>query len=568
MRSTPKQRRPSAVFEAASFNKVRLSGFDLSHEHKTTFNMGEVIPIGLIEAMPNDRFNLGANVILRMQPLVSPILHGVKLKIQAWFVANRLLMDQNADGISWEEFITGGDDGTLTGTLPLYDPSVHGQPGASIGSLWDRFGYNPIFDAGVTNLAPSLFPLIFPHRAYTKIWNDWFRIPGVQDEIPIFGNIDLLYARPFYDNWDRDYYTSALPFLQRGISPSLPVLGNLTASSSTTGNTDYNLFVRDGTTSAGAPDLLMNISGPGIGDFGTDINGAGVNDVQSHLNANLSDNTLNATTTTTVTANLSTVDIKQFRLAFLYQQFLELMARGGARYAEMLPAVYGARPLDQRLQRSEFIGGYTMPWLTTEVLQTSPQTDNGTSGDTTVQGTQAGTSINLSTGNLGRYQVDEHGWILITACTYPDAAYQQGMPRALLRRVREEFPSPSFAGLSEQEIFNAELYNQTTASDPTGSIGRTPFGYTGRYNEMRYLPSVVTSEMRTVFDYWHLGRKFSSLPVLNDTFVNMSSDDTVNGFRRIFAVQNVPGIIGTFGLNISAVRPIPFMAVPATLGGA
>lgn len=180
----------------------------------------------------------------------------------------------------------------------------------------------------------------------------------------------------------------------------------------------------------------------------------------------------------------------------------------------------------------------------------------------------AGHGINLASGNLGKYRVDEHGWIMITAVVYPDSAYQNGMPRSLLRRTREEFPSPMFAGLSEQEIFNGELYNQTIATDPTGSIGRTPFGYTGRYNEMRYQPNIVSSEMRSTLDYWHLGRKFSALPTLNSDFINMESDDTVDNLRRIFAVQNVPGIIGTFGLKVHVRRPIPFMAVPAQLGGA
>ena len=273
-------------------------------------------------------------------------------------------------------------------------------------------------------------------------------------------------------------------------------------------------------------------------------------------------NSLDATSSTTITASLSTVDIKQIRLAFLYQSFLERMARGGARYAEMLPNIWGARPLDQRLMRAEYIGGYEAPWITSEVLQTS-------SSDTqpTPQGNMAGHGIAIPSGNLGRYRVDEHGLIMITAVAYPDAAYQQGMPRAWLRRTREEFPSPSFAGLSEQEIFNSELYNQTTATDPDGTIGRTPFGYTGRYNEMRYQPSIVSSEMRNVLDYWHLGRQFNSLPGLNNAFLSMEASDTADNFKRIFAVSNVPGILATFGIKGHVRRPIPFMAVPAQLGG-
>lgn len=561
-----KYQQPNQVFQNLDQPRLRLSGFDLSHRHTTTFDMGEVIPIALLEALPNDRWDLSVQTVLRMQPLVAPILHPVKLKIQAWFLPNRLCWSED-NTVQWEDFITGGDQGLDTPSIPLFNPSDFGATAASQGSLWDRFGYNPIFDASSTSVAIDCRPIAFPHNGYTKLWNDWFRIPGLQSAVNFDTNP---FVRPFFDNWPRDYFTSALPFLQRGVSPSLPVLGSISAISTTTGSTDFDLTFNG--SMGGQANLAINndaISDPNA--YWTDpVTGAGVANVGGKQNLdNLfsNNNTLAAVTDTDITATLSTVDTRQIRLAFLYQAFLERMARGGARYAEMLPNIWGARPLDQRLQRIEWIGGYTAPWLTSEVLQTAPQTDNGTGGDTTVQGNMAGHGINLAHGNCGRYRVDEHGFILITACTYPDSAYQQGLPRSVLRRVREEFPSPSFAGLSEQEIFNSELYNQTIVDDPTGSIGRTPFGYTGRYNEMRFQPSIVTSEMRDLLDYWHLGRKFSALPLLNSDFVNMLGDNNADNFKRIFAVQNVPGIIGTFGVSAFVKRPIPFMAVPAQLGG-
>lgn len=550
MKTSGKFQQSAQTFENLDRPRVRHSGFDLSHRHTTTMNMGEVIPIALFEVIPNDTFDLGAECVLRMQPLVAPILHPVKLKVQAYFGNNRIL--NPSDPNLWEDFITGGDDGSLVPSLPTIDASVGGASAATEGSLWDRFGYNPLFDASATNVHADLRPLAFPHRMYAKMWNDWFRVPGLQPEVDIE---TAHFWRPFYENWPRDYYTSALPFLQRGVSPSLPVLGNLV------GTFDMPVVQRDPSSTAAA--FLGAVGNVPTGDvFVTNGLSAGqATQWKENLDAALDDGL-------SIAANLSTVDTKQIRLAFLYQSFLERMARGGARYAEMLPNIWGARPLDQRLQRIEFIGGFTAPWLTSEVLQTAPQTDNGTSGNTTVQGSMAGHGINLAQGNIGKYRVDEHGWIMIVACVYPDSAYQQGMPRSVLRRVREEFPSPSFAGLSEQEIFNAELFNQTIATDPNGTIGRTPFGYTGRYNEMRFQPSIVSSEMRTTLDYWHLSRKFSALPPLNSDFINMASDDDTDGFRRIFAVQNVPGIIGVFGIKCHVYRPIPFMAVPATLGGA
>lgn len=562
-----KMQRPSEVFTNLDAPKIMFSGFDLSHRHTTTFDMGEVIPIAVMEVVPNDYWELGCSMVLRMQPLVAPILHPCKVKVQAWFAPYRLCMLELEGAGSWEEFITGGDQGTTTPTLLTFNPSVMPSPAisANVGSLWDRFGMNPVFDASATSVAPDCLPLAFPWLAYTRLWNDWFRIPGIQTARALTNP----FVRPFFSNWPHDYYTAALPFLQRGISPSLPVLGTLTAlsTSTTTGNADFGVSTMS---TAAPPTGPVNVTVDiGVAPDPTIYFNAADPARQNFAGALTDGNVLDATTLTdtTITANLSTVDTKQIRLAFLYQAFLERMARGGSRYAEMLPNVWGAKPLDERLNRVEYIGGFTAPWITSEVLQTAAQTDNGVGGDTPPQGNMAGHGINLGSGGLGKYKVSEHGLILITACAYPDAQYQQGIPRAWLRRVREEFPSPSFAGLSEQEIFNAELFNQTIVDDPDGTIGRTPFGYTGRYNEVRMQPSIVTSEMRDIFDYWHLGRKFTSLPLLNSDFVNMEQSNNAENFKRVFAVQDVPGILATFGIQAEVKRPLPFMAVPAQLGG-
>lgn len=332
-----KYQQPNQIFENLDRPKLSFSGFDLSHRHTTTFDLGQVIPIGLLEVIPNDRWDLGASTVLRFQPMVAPILHPVKLKIQAWFIPNRLLMSAAAGAGSWEEFITGGEDGTTVAALPLFDAAIYPSPSgaADKGSLWDRFGCNPLFDASATNVADQVKPIVFPWRAYSKLWNDWFRVPGIQSEIDIFGT--GIFVRPFYENWPRDYFTSALPFLQRGVSPSLPVLGNLTGTFAIPGvdksvwnPDDVSVWVYGGGAdnhlgfAAGAPGELANAT--------------------ANFNQALTDGN-------TISANLSTVDTKQIRLAFLYQAFLERMARGGARYAEMLPNIWGARPLDERLNR-------------------------------------------------------------------------------------------------------------------------------------------------------------------------------------------------------------------------
>ena len=142
---------PAQTFENLDKPRISFSGFDLSHRHTTTFDMGQIIPIAVIECIPNDRFDLGASGVLRMQPLVAPVLHPIKLKVQAWFCPYRLLMS-NSPGSSWADFITGGDQGTTVIALPTMNPTDMPLGACDVGSLWDRFG-----NAGVdlVRLMPS-----------------------------------------------------------------------------------------------------------------------------------------------------------------------------------------------------------------------------------------------------------------------------------------------------------------------------------------------------------------------------------------------------------------------------
>lgn len=144
----------------------------------------------------------------------------------------------------------------------------------------------------------------------------------------------------------------------------------------------------------------------------------------------------------------------------------------------------------------------------------------------------------------------------------PKSAYQDGINRQWLWRTAFDFPWPEFAGLSEQAIYNAEICTLDVATDPDGSDNLTTFGYTGRYNEMRFIPDMVCSEMRTTFDYWHLGRQFNpaSPPQLNEDFIKCVPR------KDIFAVPSVPGLIVSFGNHVKAIRPLPFLPIPNTMG--
>lgn len=531
------------LFQALDKAPISRSAFDLSHEHKTTFDMGQLIPISCIECIPGDIHRIGAAAVLRMQPMLAPILHQVKLRYYSFFVPYRLLDDQ------WEEFITRGEDGESVVALPLFKPADFTASIANVtatGSLWDYLGYNPVDVA--SDIADACLPIDYPRRAYVKIWNEFFRVPGIQDELPEAVGVTGEVYMPLYRNWTRGYFEAALPFQQRGLPVALPIFG------------DTNAVFDFGTASSGGlpgstyPPMVYRTTvldgNTHVGDYG----GGGLQNALDNYETSLTDNN------TISGASLSSVDIADLRLAWQTQVWMERNARGGARYTEQLQARYGTRPLDARLQRPEYIGGYTSPFLFSEVLQTS-------SSDTqpTVQGNMAGHGISVQGSNIGSYRVDEHGLIMILACADPVPAYQQGIERSWLRRNTLDFPTPEFVHLSEQEILNSEIYNQPTSADPTGSIGRTPFGYTGIYNEMRYIPNRVSSEMRETFDYWHLARKFSSLPELNADFISIEND--LAELKRIYAVSNVPGIIGSFGIRLNSVRPIPYLAVPSAIGG-
>ena len=218
------------LFQALDRPRIARSAFDMSHEYKTTFDMGQLVPVLTMECIPGDIIRLGAAAVLRMQPMLAPILHTVKLRYYSFFVPYRILFDD------WEEFITGGEDGQSVVSLPTWNPDAFTASIANVtatGSLWDYLGYNPVDSA--TNIHADNQPLDFARRAYIRIWNEFFRVPGIQDEktesVGVAGEVYKL----LYRNWTRDYFTAALPFQQRGLPVSLPIFGN--------GAIDANLLV-------------------------------------------------------------------------------------------------------------------------------------------------------------------------------------------------------------------------------------------------------------------------------------------------------------------------------------
>lgn len=494
--------------------KPRRSVFDLSYTKYLTCDMGQLIPVMCDEVVPGDTFKIGNDVVINAQPMIAPMYHEVNVSVHYFFVPYRILWDD------WQDFITGGKDGDYTGIPPLWEPLTT----PAVGSLWDYLGFPLLIPAGIP-------PLDFPRRAYNLIWNEYYRDENHMDEVSL-KNENILNRC-----WEKDYFTSALPWQQRGVAPALPISGITHA------NWDLTDFENVGTT--GAEIQFNSLTSHPV---------ANVTNPPTGTRAQATANALGFFNSNEVDfSDAATFNVSDLRLATQIQKFMERSARGGYRYIESLQAQYGVSPRDERLQRPEYIGGTKAPMIVSQVLQT------GATEATSPQGNKAGNGMTVDRNFAGTYHAVEHGLIIGLMSVMPKGAYNsQGINRQWLRRTRYDWYYPVFANLSEQAVVLGELCASTNSTQNT-SI----FGYQGRYDEMRYKPSMTCGQMRNTFDYWHLARKFdpASPPHLNADFLECKPAET----KRIFAVQDEPGLVVMFGNRITGIRPLPIMSEPGLL---
>lgn len=504
------------VFKRVQALRPGRSVFDLSYSKKMSGVMGKLYPMMCDEVVPGDVFEIGVDAVVRFAPMVAPPLHEIYMKADWYFVPYRLLGDRTVDengATAWERFITGGQEGALVNrsTLGLLDMNT--AP-ISVGSLEDHLG----FPTGVT-LATQYgadSPLGFPTQAYFLIWNEYYRDPNFEDPVDIASaNVTVNQCKTA--NWDPDYFTRALPYQQRGTAPALPVSGTTSAEfAAVQASNSFNMSGGG----AGLPYSAFNASTKSVLDNNTvDLSGA------------------------------TTVNISEIRTAFQLQIWLERNARSGYRYTEFLRSHFGESPRDDRLDRPEYIGGIRRPVMISEVLQTSET-------DTSPQGNLAGHGIIAASDYVAKYHAKEYGLIMCIMSIQPRPAYQQGINRQWLRQTRYDFYHPEFANLSEQGIYNQEIY--LSASEATN---RTIWGYQGRYDEMRVKHDIVSGEFRNTLDFWHLGRVFGSLPALNSTFGHVDPASCT----RIFADEANDHLYVHWGNKLKAIRPLPLQSNPGRL---
>lgn len=515
-----------SIFNKIKVRKPRRSNFDLSHEVKLTTEFARLTPFLCMEVMPGDTIRLSSQIFARMAPMIAPIMSRVDVYTHFFFVPNRLLWD------NFEKFITGGEDGTEAPVAPccscwaLDDDNLR-----EVGSLADYLGVPT--NKKKHNYVGKIS--VLPFKAYQKIYNDWYRDQNLEEEIPLFTEVDGWHGTgntmdekywPLFQlrqrAWQKDYFTSALPWAQRGPEVNLPMNAE---------NATFDVRVDSSNRSSVTSPLPL-----GIGREGEICDADDTSPV-----------TLLGTNNSPI-RNISGPTINELRRSIRVQEWLEKNARGGSRYIEQIFSHFGVKSSDARLQRAELLGGGKSPILISEVLQNS-QTTQGEEGSP--QGNMSGHGVTAQATHSFKRFFEEHGFVIGIMSVMPKAAYQDGLPRMFTRFDKLDYPWPEFANLGEQEILNKELYLETPNADAV-------FGYAPRYSEFKYFPSSVHGDFRESLDFWHLGRRFAEQPNLNKTFITPDVSD----LNRIFAVDKGDHFWIQVYNGITAKRPLPYYGVP------
>ena len=461
---------------------MKRSKFSLSNYKLLSCEPGELIPCGLFEVLPGDSIQQSTNALLRTQPLLAPIMHPVNVRIHHWFVPFRLIWDD------WEDFITGGPDGLNSSTSPTIDFS-----GGAVaqGDLADYLGFPIGFDGNASAL---------PFRAYALIYNEWYRDQDLITALTIdtTDGTDSTTSTDLQNiAWERDYFTRARPWEQKGPAVTIGLAG--TAPVKGIGFYDSTAVSPSWKTTGDVHGTEADDITPADTD-GDRWEGGGSTAVYLRQDAsNLSHPNVWADLT-----SATGVTVSALREALGLQRYEEARARYGSRYTEYLRYL-GVRSSDARLQRPEYLGGGNQNIQFSEVLQTAEGTND--------VGTLRGHGIAALRSNRYRRFIEEHGYVMTFISARPKTIYMEGVPRMFNKPEKEDYWQMELQHIGQQEIENQELYFAHTT--PTGV-----FGYGDRYDEYRRVHSTVAGEFRnSTLNHWHMARDFTADPALNQSFV-------------------------------------------------
>lgn len=446
---------------------MKRNKFSLSHYKLLTTNMGQLIPLTWYEALPGDTIQQRSNMLIRLSPLLAPVMHPVRVRVHHWFVPYRLIWDD------FEDFITGGEDGLDATTPPTFAGGAITE-----GTLEDYMGIP------VSTGCPAYSAL--PFRAYNLIYNEHYRDQQLVTEVAISkGNgTDATTVKNIQRvSWEKDYFTTARPYEQLGTEVTIPLAGSADVDS----------------TGDGAPTFDYD------NQTGKKINAKATSAVEVETAPSGADNMVwNDPKLVADLSSATGVSINDLRLYLALQRYKENRNEFGSRYTEYLRFL-GVRSSDARLQNPEYLGGGRQLLNFSEVLSTA---DSGTD----VVGSMRGHGITGLRTNRYRRFFEEHGLVMTLMSVVPKAIYSDGLHRSWSKTTKEDYFQKELAHIGDQAILDGELY--ADAADPT-----TTFGFQSRFDEYRHMPSGIAGEFQSSLNHWHYARLLGSEPSLNQSFI-------------------------------------------------